>query len=232
LTFDRNLNPVFEDPSSELLETLGLRYVRGINVFSDDTVWLCTSKGLIHYDHQSNKIEVFESDFNSHDSLQGENVYCCTEDNQGRIWAGTAGRGISILDPKTGKFSHITSTDGLPDDVIYQLVIDSQGTVWAGTNNGLAAISPDGAIKNYNVEDGLQSREFNVGASYVSPEGEIFMGGMNGLIYFYPGEIKKTNINPRLLSLLLQHLQADSRALMVITARKSGTSDGMIETFE
>ena len=40
-------------------------------------------------------------------------------------------------------------------------------------------------FRNYDVNDGLQSNEFNTGAFYLGKNGEIFFGGIKGLNYFY-----------------------------------------------
>jgi signal transduction histidine kinase len=47
----------------------------------------------------------------------------------------------------------------------------------------------------YTVEDGLQSPEFNLRAAFKSREGELFLGGMNGLNSFYPDSL---NGNPHI----------------------------------
>jgi len=41
----------------------------------------------------------------------------------------------------------------------------------------------------FNLFDGLQNYEFNLGAAYKSPSGEMFFGGISGLNYFYPDSI-------------------------------------------
>jgi signal transduction histidine kinase len=46
-----------------------------------------------------------------------------------------------------------------------------------------------GTFRTYTVEDGLQSPEFNMGASFSSASGEMFFGGMNGFNSFYPDSL-------------------------------------------
>ena len=43
-----------------------------------------------------------------------------------------------------------------------------------------------GDIESYNASHGLQANEFNLGAHYRSPSGELFFGGINGLNAFFP----------------------------------------------
>jgi DNA-binding CsgD family transcriptional regulator len=63
---------------------------------------------------------------------------------------------------------------------------------------GLSCFNPaSGAAKNYTVEHGLQSNEFNVGAYYRNPlTGEMFFGGIAGFNAFYPENIKDNPYSP------------------------------------
>ncbi len=49
---------------------------------------------------------------------------------------------------------------------------------------------------NYGVSDGLQSGEFNLGASYQSTSGELFFGGINGFNAFTPDRLRHASQAP------------------------------------
>jgi len=49
------------------------------------------------------------------------------------------------------------------------------------------------------VDEGLQSQEFNLRACYVSDDGEVFLGGMNGFNSFYPGLIRDNPYIPEIM---------------------------------
>jgi DNA-binding NtrC family response regulator len=58
------------------------------------------------------------------------------------------------------------------------------------TNNGIARFDPHTkTFKNYGVEDGLQSKEFNGGSFFQSRRGEMFFGGIRGFNAFFPENI-------------------------------------------
>ena len=189
IRFDNNLDVIKTKLPDDLYRILKGKYVRSINVSRDNTAWFGTNKGLISYQPEDQKIVFYESNSNDPNAIHGENIFSSLEDQDGCIWAGSAGRGISILDRRTGKCRHLTADDGLPDNVIYQIVEDEEGTIWVATNAGIASINPNGKIQSFGVKDGIHGPEFNVGASYISPEGEIFLGGIGGLSYFHPREI-------------------------------------------
>ena len=48
-----------------------------------------------------------------------------------------------------------------------------------------------GQFVNYGVSNGLQAREFNLGAWYQSTSGELFFGGLNGFNAFVPDRIRQ-----------------------------------------
>ena len=118
------------------------------------------------------------------------------EDELGRLWVGTGGAGLARLDPQTDKFhiyrggDAVTSRNGLPNGTIYAIVPDYQGHWWLSTNNGLVKFSPaTQEFKTYTQGDGLPSNEFDFGAYYRAPDGELFFGGVDGFTAFYPENI-------------------------------------------
>jgi len=50
-------------------------------------------------------------------------------------------------------------------------------------------------FENYFREDGLPSNEFNTSAAYQAPDGTMYMGGQNGIVYFNPNDFR-TAIKP------------------------------------
>jgi signal transduction histidine kinase len=81
----------------------------------------------------------------------------------------------------------IREEDGLPSNVVYALAEDLQGNLWAASSNGIAKIGSDLEIEAiYQYPNGMQSNEFNPGASFRSNDGLIFFGGTNGFSVFRP----------------------------------------------
>jgi signal transduction histidine kinase/ligand-binding sensor domain-containing protein/DNA-binding response OmpR family regulator len=164
-------------------------------IFQDSRgqLWLGTRNGLLRFEPETKSFIVYKNNPKVPNSLSNNVVRSiCADPNQpGRIlWLGTHGGGLNRFDMKTGTFTHITTKDGLPNNVVYGILPDDQGRLWMSTNKGLSRFDPQsGEIKNYDVSNGLQSNEFNSGAYYKSKSGELFFGGINGLNYFYPGQL-------------------------------------------
>jgi serine phosphatase RsbU (regulator of sigma subunit) len=95
---------------------------------------------------------------------------------------------------------YFPSWKGLPNNLIYSILEDNNGHLWMSTNYGLARFDPsDLGIKNYDVADGLQNYEFNLGASHRSESGELFFGGIDGLNAFYPDSIEVNRTIPQVV---------------------------------
>jgi ligand-binding sensor domain-containing protein/signal transduction histidine kinase len=128
--------------------------------------------------------------------LSNNHVTCVLEDGAGNLWIGTAG-GLNRLDPGRTGFTSYFEADGLPNDYIYGLLEDDDGRIWMGTNQGLARLDPaTETFRRFTVRDGLQSNEFNAGAFFQSPRGELFFGGHNGFNRFFPGRIRHNPAAP------------------------------------
>ena len=88
-------------------------------------------------------------------------------------------------DLRTHKTQQYTRADGLADNGIATIERDLQGRLWIGTDHGLSCFTPKSEIwQNYFVDDGLQSNEFSDGASFMSPDGILTMGGTAGISWF------------------------------------------------
>ncbi|MEN3326752.1 MAG: hypothetical protein V7638_1559 [Acidobacteriota bacterium] len=76
------------------------------------------------------------------DGLSSNNVRSITEDEWGRIYAGT-GHGVDRLDVGNGSVKHFTFADGLPKGTIQLAYRDRQGTLWFGSILGLSSFVPE-----------------------------------------------------------------------------------------
>ena len=95
------------------------------------------------------------------------------------------------------RFLHFTVKDGLPNDTINGILSDDRGILWLSTNIGVSRFDTVRKVfRNYDVDDGLQGKEFNPKAAYKSTSGELFFGGLNGFNRFYAVEVKDNSHVP------------------------------------
>ena len=141
----------------------------------------------------------FISDDNKN-TISKNTILSILEGEDGVFWIGTYGGGLNKFDTKTGIFKHYTEEDGLSNNAIYGILNDAEGNLWISTNFGISVFdTKKEQFKIFTESDGLIGNEFNNGAFYKSNAGELFFGGIQGVNSFYPKEIRKNKIPPKVI---------------------------------
>lgn len=94
--------------------------------------WLGTSDGLIRFDNRTGE----QRTYNNKSGLLSNGVFYVGK-LDGRIWVGTYGGGLSILDPETQTWTHYNIPDGLGDSFVYDVMRDARGDLWIATWSGV-----------------------------------------------------------------------------------------------
>jgi signal transduction histidine kinase/ligand-binding sensor domain-containing protein/DNA-binding response OmpR family regulator len=171
----------------------------------DTTLYVGTEGGGLNIislndSHYPDKIKVYQKN-NKSNSLRNNYIRSIIKDSNHNIWIGTyEGLNKMTTDSISGEISFKTYTkqDGLPNNMIQLIVEDDNQNFWIGTNGGLSQfISEQDRFLNYTVTDGLQSNEFSEHTVYKKPDGEIILGGINGINAFYPDQINLSSLLPK-----------------------------------
>ena len=139
--------------------------------------------------------------------LNNNEINCLFESFDGRIWAGTQGGGVNILNPETGEVEYITTKEGLPGNNVYGILSDEQGNLWLSTNKGLCSISnfeSERKISIYAPSDGIQGNVFMINSYFKDSRDMLYFGGRNGFTRFLPSQIAPNRIPPRIVLTDLQ----------------------------
>lgn len=125
----------------------GLTQNTVICVFQDHRgfIWLGTEDGLNKYDGR--KIVAYMPAINNPQTIQGGAINAIVEDDSGFIYFAASGGGISVYDPQTGLFKHMTenspdSTLRIPSNFVFDLAIHPNGTIWFISGVGLTRFNP------------------------------------------------------------------------------------------
>ena len=161
-------------------------------------LWIGTfGGGLNRLDPVSMKFTRYQNDIDDPASLSNNRIFSLLACREGYLWIGTDGGGLNRLDPRSGVFKHYIEKDNLPNNVVYGILEDEAGHLWLSTNNGLARFDPrNESFRNYDVDDCLQSPEFNQGAYFRGKSGRMYFGGINGLNIFYPAMVNDNPFTP------------------------------------
>ncbi|RYY07299.1 MAG: response regulator, partial [Sphingobacteriaceae bacterium] len=80
------------------------------------------------------------------------------------------------------------------------IVEDFYGRIWVSTNSGVSWLDPNkGRFTNYSYFNGLQNNSFVQGAGFLSSQGILFVGGVEGFNYISPKALKRNNHIPPVL---------------------------------
>ena len=94
--------------------------------------------------------------FTNYDSIPnvGNNyIHTVFKDSKGRIWFGTDGKGITVLEK--GRFKHFDKTNGLKDEHVYSFTEDKKGCIWFNTKDAGVYCYNDTVFKNFGAAQGI-----------------------------------------------------------------------------
>lgn len=164
-------------------------------LISDGRLFFGTYDGLGCLDMAT---ESFISVFGKNRLLGDDVIYSIYEDGDGHLWLGTS-KGLKRVELETLKITEYTVAEGLASNMVWSIESDPHGDLWLSTNKGITKMEVRRErFLNFHAGDGLQGDEFMRKVSLKSRDGRLFFGGLHGISYFYPEEIrlqlKKLNV--------------------------------------
>lgn len=158
----------------------------------DEDIWFGTfGGGLNLFNRKDNSFKSYFSSAEIQNSLSDNRITSIYQDSNDNFWIGTYGGGLNLFNKKNNSFERITGIEGLIISVVYGILEDDNKNIWLSADNGiikLNTLTKKGLL--YNLHDGIQSIEFNGGAYFKNKKGELFFGGISGLNYFHPANIR------------------------------------------
>ncbi len=159
-------------------------------------IWVGTENGLNKFNISSETFQRYHADRSSSNSLSSNFTWSFHEDNTQNLWIGTQGAGLnrwSVEDRKEDKpnFKKYSDNISLPSSNVYGIQSGQDGLIWVSHNRGITRFNPSTLEStHFGIRDGLQSLEFNLGASFKSKNGTLFFGGVNGFNSIKPNNIQ------------------------------------------
>lgn len=150
---------------------------------SSGLYWLDTLKGITdRYSPLDNGLHHFPFTQPTfiHPDPEQANIY----------WVATQGSGLIRWDRRRGQYQQFTRQQGLSDNTLYAIYEDRHQRLWLPSNYGLMSFNrKTHQIQIFHAQDGIADEEFNLIAHYRAPDGQLFLGGLNGITAFYPDQI-------------------------------------------
>ena len=178
-------------------------------LFTDDNnMWITLQdNGVNRFDVLKEQFSWISTTSKTAGHLSSDVAVSIVKDSYGTLWVGTE-RGLSAINEKTNKVYTYNKLPGGSIDIVYGIVEDKQHHLWISTNKGIytfnlpppsllfeqpkkADSAIENSIRNFDLQDGLPSNEFNQGAYFIDSLGVIYFGGINGLVSFEPEKLKQ-----------------------------------------
>jgi signal transduction histidine kinase/DNA-binding response OmpR family regulator/streptogramin lyase len=190
--FDTKHQQIKQFTSYNQFQELATNHVNGF--FPDSAVggiWLAASSGLYLLD----TLRGITARYSSQDSPPHYLPYDRftfvhpDRDQPGIYWLTTRGGGLIRWERQTGRWQQFTQQDGLSNNELYSIHEDNSGRLWLPSNYGLNRFQK----KNHQTQvflpkDGIAHEEFNLTSYFQSPDGQLFLGGLNGVTAFRPNK--------------------------------------------
>lgn len=160
-----------------------LFYGKGNNLF------VGTGEGLVVLNLSTTEKTVLTGNSTNLKTFTNNYITQVLEDSRGLLWIGTR-EGINVLNMENDSLNYITEKNGLANNCISGLTEDKDHNIWVTTTNGVTRVvvqrnhengTFNYGLYNYDTSDGLQSNEFNKGAILTRRDGNVMMGGLNGV---------------------------------------------------
>jgi len=151
------------------------------------TLWIGTEDyGLFAFNIKTGKLKRYTTSSTNFKTIGDNNISCIFEDHLFRLWIGTSGGGLNqyIRDKDHFEVYNIT-THHFPSNFILGIKESNYGNLWISTSKGLSRFDVDrNNVFNYAQKNGFPLDELNQGSLYLTNNGELFVGGIHGLISF------------------------------------------------
>ena len=161
----------------------------------DTLLWLGSrTDGVIRYDLRNGDYSTLS--LTSLIERASDDVLSLCLSRQGSLHVGTTSGLVSLnLSGNLSDAVYIGREEGLLNDMIHGILEDDNGVLWLSTNKGIAKYNPSsGMIHNYYYTSGVQIGEFSDDAYYKNEHGDMFFGGVNGLMMIRNNAISHSEV--------------------------------------
>ncbi len=162
--------------------------------------WILTNNGLFSYSYSTGNIDRQTYDPEQGHILASQDINSLYADDNGIVWVGKWGGGLSRYDTGTRQIRTYTMADWLPSMGIQYILKDSENNdLWMSTFDGISRFDIDTEqFVNYTMENGLHSQLFSDGSGLKTSDGLFIFGGSNGITFFRPSDVARSSPPPRM----------------------------------
>lgn len=185
--------------SSEDTTSLPSNTIYCLEKSRDGFFWMGTDKGLVKFDPLTGQIKK-RSKQEPEKMVGFAVVYSLEVDEENKaIWAGTD-NGMIKFDFNCNILDVFTEDEHLSGNVIYAILKDNFNNLWLSTNRGINKFNiQNESVISFDIKDGLQNYEYNLGAAFKDKNGTFYFGGISGLNIIRPDSVARSSTIPNVV---------------------------------
>jgi ligand-binding sensor domain-containing protein/serine phosphatase RsbU (regulator of sigma subunit) len=170
-------------------QSLDIGPVYDIESDADQNLWLGTANGLVMYDPKRGSFYRYTPYDKTLLNTEHKKVYFIMAESPGLFLIGTS-RGAYRFDIPAHEFTAVIDDPLFLQSPVRAMAVDNSRNIWIGTGTGLYCISHNsGSSVFYDQREGLINYAYS--AICKSQEGQIYLGGQQGLSVIDPDKIKQ-----------------------------------------
>lgn len=154
-----------------------------------DYIYIGSKKGVFSYSISQNRLKAIASD-----RLTGKQILAILQQSSTRLWVGTEGDGLFLINLKTNDVINYTHTPGVKGSIssnyVRSLAVDSQNRLWIGTINSLNICDEENKRFNTYISDPTESSSLSqtsVRNIFLDSQSGVWVGTyFGGLNYYHP----------------------------------------------
>ncbi|MFQ3207792.1 MAG: diguanylate cyclase (GGDEF)-like protein [Glaciecola sp.] len=168
---------------------------------STEELWAATTDGLFLINPKTHKVRQFVNEADNEDSLPHNVLTWISKRDEKSFYVGTLGHGLLLLelgDENTeAKFTRLFADEKLSNSSIAAVINDNKGNLWISTERYIFSVNlGSGLVERFDENEGVNSTGYYVGAAAVKDDGTIIFAGDEGVTYFHPDNIQKSDSMP------------------------------------
>lgn len=179
------------------------------------TLWIAgDTEGVYAYRFDTQKLKSYKYNHALEHSISSNIVNSIYEDSQKRLWFCTNESGLDLYRQETDDFENFdVQRNGLSNNVVHKICELSDNRYLVTTDNGFSRFDyRTKRFENYSKENGVPLMSINENALYKTSDGELFIGGVDGMISFREKEIDYV---PRSYNILPYRLIVNGEEVLV-----------------
>ncbi len=187
---DNTFTALIHDPFDK--HSLAHDRVYSIYRDSSDILWFGTAKGISKLDPTSLRF----SKLKKPKPLSSNDAWALFEDSKQRIWYGSWGGGIDILDQQLNRLDRITTESSpysISSNAIKAVTEDRTGDIWIGSwQQGIDVLHTDGSISRFRAGEGEHGlTENSIYTLLVDEQNNVWVGTNGGGLFRFDRQCGK-----------------------------------------